>query len=157
MKTIPGGRAGTAKALPSSAHGAWPGIVARGELSHFVACVWKARRRRGANFAEIRDDIRNAIAAGGARSIERSDPLSRMRAARRRRGCARQSGLASVTVLAPVEAGRRNQQASVGRWRAEDCLAAAFEDDGGRSDRLIPGGSDVIGAWIARSSEACAQ
>lgn len=155
-----------------------PAIVSRGELVPFaVVRVESSTPPVAPNFAELRDDIRTAIAADEAHGLL-TEAVSAFEDARGNgtplADAARQAGLAVVTIAA-VEAGGRDQQGRPVEALAdhEELLAAAFQAPEGEAtdfiavgeadvvagvDRIIPASvrpleevrADLVQAWIQR-------
>lgn len=127
-----------------------PAIVARGELSPFVVVrVEDSTPAVAPNFAELRDDIRDAIAADEAHDLL-SAAIGTFEDARAGGAslveAARQSGLPTVTIEA-VEAGGRNQQGQPVEALEghEEVIATAFQTPEGEATDFVPAGdADVI-------------
>jgi peptidyl-prolyl cis-trans isomerase D len=127
-----------------------PAIVARASLSPFVVVRVEASTPATApNFAELRDDIRTAIANDEAHDLL-SAAIGTFEEARAGGAtladAARQAGLVVRTIEA-VEAGGRNQQGQPveGLEGHEDVIAAAFQTPESEATDFTPAGdADVI-------------
>ena len=127
-----------------------PAIVARASLSPFVVVrVETSTPATAPNFAELRDDIRTAIANDEAHDLL-SAAIGTFEEARAGGAsladAARQGGLV-VRTIAAVEAGGRNQQGQPveGLEGHEEVISAAFQTPEGEATDFTPAGdADVI-------------
>lgn len=127
-----------------------PAVVARGELSPFVVVrVESSTPAVAPSFADLREEIRNTIAADEAHDLM-SAAISTFEDARASGAAladaARQAGFPAVTIAA-VEAGGRDQQGRPIEALAghEDVLRTAFETPEGEATDFTPAGeADVI-------------
>lgn len=132
-----------------------PAIVSRGTLSPFVVVRVEASTPATApNFADLRDDIRTAIANDEAHDLL-SAAVSAFEEARASGAsladAARQAGLTVRTITA-VEAGGRNQQGQPveGLEGHEDVISAAFQTPEGEATDFTPAGEADVVAGVDR-------